>query len=66
MTTVYDQNRIHVRQTKKARVAKTLANRTQPKKALPNKTSNKRSKGAQRGAIVACDGVGAERGRGAC
>lgn len=47
-----------MRQTKKARVAKTLANRTQPKKALPNKTSNKRSKGEQRGAISSSSPLG--------
>ena len=58
LTTVYDQKRIHVRQTKKARVAKTLANKRQPKKALPNKTSTKRHKGAQHGAISSSSPLG--------
>lgn len=63
LTTVYDQKRIHVRQTKKARVAKalsakTLSNKT-PKKALPNKTSpRKRSKGAQRATISSSSPLG--------
>ncbi len=64
LTTVYDQKRIHVRQTKKARVAKalsakTLSNKMPPKKALPNKASpKKRSKGAQRATVSSSSPLG--------
>ncbi|PDT87821.1 transcription-repair coupling factor [Bradyrhizobium sp. Y36] len=58
LTTVYDQKRIHVRQTKKARVAKTPPKKALPKKTSPNRTSARKSKGTQRGAVSSSSPLG--------
>lgn len=68
LTTAYDQKRIQVRLTKKARVAKTppkkasphktSPSKTSPRKALPTKTSSRKSKAAQRAAISSSSPLG--------